>query len=147
MKGNKKFSDCANSFHKIKKKIMIKQITINEDICTCLAITPYQHNMHLYRAVASGGVGVGKGGSCPPPRPVEPDTTSLWMDLFSLNSAILIIVTCNGLPYSRSTYLMTSAENSISEPPNLKVFFYKARTFGTRDNAPPLEKTVPRPCL
>ena len=44
------------------------------------------------------------------------------------------------------TYLMTSAKNSISEPPNLKIFWgrirtprppYKALAFGTLDNAPP----------
>ena len=50
------------------------------------------------------------------------------MDLFSLDSVILIIVTCNCLPfsYSRSnfsdTYVMTSAESSVSEPPNLTIF-------------------------
>ena len=77
----------------------------------------------LTRAVASGG----QGGSCRP-GPVEPDKSSLWMDLFSLDSVILIIVTCNCLPfsYSRSnfsdTYVMTSAENSVSEPPNLTIF-------------------------
>ena len=40
---------------------------------------------------------------------------------------------------------MTSAENSVSEPPNLKIFRgriptdppYKASAFGTCDNAPP----------
>ena len=39
---------------------------------------------------------------------------------------------------------MTSAENSVSEPPNLKIFWgedtpkppYKVRHFSTRDNAP-----------
>ena len=44
---------------------------------------------------------------------------------------------------------MTSAENSISEPANLKIFQgedtptprYKARAFGSRDNAPLLQKT------
>ena len=42
------------------------------------------------------------------------------------------------------TYLMTSAENNVLEPPNLKILGggtarcpYKARAFGTRDNAPP----------
>ena len=47
---------------------------------------------------------------------------------------------------------MTSAENSISEPPNLKIFCwmippeppppppYKARTFGIRKNAPRYKK-------
>ena len=37
---------------------------------------------------------------------------------------------------------MTSAENSVSKHPNLKILQpppppYKARAFGTRDNAPP----------
>ena len=64
-----------------------------------------------------------------PRGPVEPDALSLLMDLpFYLDSVILIIVTCNCLPfsYSRSsfrTHFMTSAENSVSEPPNLKMFW------------------------
>ena len=45
---------------------------------------------------------------------------------------------------------MTSAENSISEPPNLKLFRgrtlpdppYKARAFGTRDNARRYKKPI-----
>ena len=46
--------------------------------------------------------GGGQGGSCPP-GPVEPDKSSLWMDLFSLDSVILVIVTCNNcLPFSYS---------------------------------------------
>ena len=62
-----------------------------------------------------------------PMGPVEPDTLSLWMDLFYLDSVILITVTCNCLPFSYSrpifrTHFMTSAENSASEPPNLKPF-------------------------
>ena len=65
----------------------------------------------------------GKGGSCPP-GPVERDTSSPGMELLSLDSDILIIVTCNCLPFSgsRSAYLMTSAVNSVSEPLNLKLF-------------------------
>ena len=80
-----------------------------------------------------------------PRGPVEPDTLSLWMDLLYLdsvnrsifrthfttsaeNSVILVIVTCNCLPFSywRSifrTHFMTSAENNFSEPPNLKIFW------------------------
>ena len=49
----------------------------------------------LRARVASGG---------DPPGPVEQDPSSLWMglwmDLFSLDSVILIIVTCNSLPFS-----------------------------------------------
>ena len=52
----------------------------------------------MFRAVASGGVG--KGGSYPPPQPVEPDKSSLWMNLFPLDSVILIVLTCNCLPFS-----------------------------------------------
>ena len=33
---------------------------------------------------------------------LRPDTSSLWMELFSLDSVILIIVTCNCLPFSGS---------------------------------------------
>ena len=42
-----------------------------------------------------------------PPGPVEPDKSSLWIedfhyskDLFSLDSVILIVVTCSCLPFS-----------------------------------------------
>ena len=36
-----------------------------------------------------------------PPGPVEPDRSSLWTHGFiSLNSVILIVVTCNCLPFS-----------------------------------------------
>ena len=42
------------------------------------------------------------------------------------------------------TYLKTSAENSVSEPPTLKIFsprsLYKVRAFSTRDNVLPLQK-------
>ena len=51
------------------------------------------------RAVASGGA---RGNSPPHPRPAEPDKSSLLIDLFSLGSVILIIVTCNCLPFSYS---------------------------------------------
>ena len=63
--------------------------------------------MYRCRAVASGVVGGGGRGGW--------DRSSLWMDLFSLDS-ILVIVTCNCLPFSYSrwffseTYLVTSAE-------------------------------------
>ena len=49
------------------------------------------------RAVASKGEQLP-----PPPGTVEPNTSSLWMDLFSLDSVILIMVTCNCLPFSYS---------------------------------------------
>ena len=67
-----------------------------------------------------------RGAAALPPGPVEPGTLSLWMDLFSLDSVIL------NFDYSDlqlfaififevdflETYLMTSAENSVLEPPN-----------------------------
>ena len=77
--------------------------------------------MYRCRAVASGVVGGGGRGGW--------DRSSLWMDLFSLDS-ILVIVTCNCLPFSYSrwffseTYLVTSAENNVLDPPNLKFFFF-----------------------
>ena len=44
---------------------------------------------------------------------------------------------------------MTSAENNVSQPPNLKIFWarppYKARVFGTRDIAKKLATTVASP--
>ena len=77
------------------------------------------------------------------------------MDLLSLDSVILIIVTCNNLLIAififkvdfSETYLMTSAENNISEPPNLSggkippEQTYKACPFGTLNNVPSLLKT------
>ena len=60
--------------------------------------------------------------SPPPPGPVDPDTASLWMDLFSLDSVIFIIVTCICLPFSEP-YLMTSAENSVLECTKLNIFW------------------------
>ena len=52
----------------------------------------------LYTLMWGGGGGGDKQGSCLL-WPVEPDTSSLWMDLFCLDSVILIIVTCNCLPH------------------------------------------------
>ena len=48
------------------------------------------------------------------------------------------------------TYLMTSAKNSVSEPQKFETFLgedtprppYKARAFGTRDNAPLITKNL-----
>ena len=51
-----------------------------------------------------------------PPGRVEPDISSLWMDLFSLDSVIFVI------DFS-DTYLMTNAENSVLELPNFKIFW------------------------
>ena len=45
----------------------------------------------LPRALASGG----QGGAAALPGPVEPHKSCLWMDLFSLDSVILIVVTCD----------------------------------------------------
>ena len=64
------------------------------------------------------------------------------MELFSLDSVILIIVTCNCLPFSGSRsifrrHLITSAKNSVSEPPNLKIFWRRT----PRD--PPTIRRVP----
>ena len=83
----------------------------------------------MLRAVASGGWGVGGQEGSYLPGPVEPDKSSLWMDLLSLEPVIFVKVTCNCLPFSylrpifSETYLMTSAENNVWEPPNLKMFW------------------------
>ena len=45
----------------------------------------------LYFIIFLGGGGKGAA----PPGPVELDKSSLWMDLFSLDSVFLVIVTCN----------------------------------------------------
>ena len=67
--------------------------------------------------------------------------------MFSLDSDILIIMTCNKLfgififkvDFSE-TDLMTSAENSVSEPPNLNIFWWRKTprppNKAPRDNAP-----------
>ena len=84
----------------------------------------------LCRATASGEGGA-QGGAAPP-GPVEQDTSSLWMGLFCLDSVILVIVTCNLLFATfifkvdiLETYLMTSAENGVSKPPNLNIFWVR----------------------
>ena len=70
-------------------------------------------------------------GPPPPPGPVEPGTLTFWMDLFSLDSVIfyfdysdfkLFAIFIFEVDFSW-TYLMTNAENSVSEPPNLKNFW------------------------
>ena len=70
-----------------------------------------------------------------PPGPVEPDKSSLWMDLFSLASVILIVVTCNRVPFSwPRNWLVHGRENSsqqsakslkFSPPHQLVVFLVK----------------------
>ena len=70
----------------------------------------------INRAVGSEG-GQGGKGAAALHGPVEPDKSSLLIDLFSLDSVILIIVTCNIVCHFiirgrfSETYLMTSAEN------------------------------------
>ena len=70
------------------------------------------------RAVAGEGEEGGHFTSPPPHAPgrVEPDISSLWMDLFSLDSLIFVV------DFS-DTYLMTNAENSVLELPNFKIFW------------------------
>ena len=102
------------------------------------------------RAVASGGT---RGGATPPPRPAEPDKSSLLIDLFSLGSVILIIVTCNCLPFSysgsifrrhiswhvlkvtfQSLLIWKISWGGYLQTPPYKA--PKAPAFGTRNNAP-----------
>ena len=65
----------------------------------------------------------------PPPGRVEPDISSLWMDLFSLDSVIFVV------DFS-DTYLMTNAENSVLELPNFKIFWGRIPPY-------PLTRLVP----
>ena len=83
------------------------------------------------RAVAGGGGGGGRGALYPPHAPgrVEPDVSSLWMDLFSLDSVIFVV------DFS-DTYLMTNAENSVLELPNFKIFWGRIPPY-------PLTRLVP----
>ena len=64
-----------------------------------------------------------------PPGRVEPDISSLWKDLFSLDSVIFVV------DFS-DTYLMTNAENSVLEPPNFKIFWGRIPPY-------PLTRLVP----
>ena len=57
-------------------------------------------------------------GAAAPPSPlghVEPDTSSLWMDLFSLDSVILIMVTCNCLPIHTRGRFFGDISHDISQ--------------------------------
>ena len=90
--------------------------------------------------------------SCPPPPgPVKPDTFKsvdrfafFRLNCFDYSDLQLFALFIFDVDFSK-TYLKTSAENSVSEPPNLKIFsprpLYKVRAFGTRDNALPLQNT------
>ena len=74
----------------------VQCIMVNE----CAKQEIASHEQKTSRTVASGTGGGGVKGAAapPPPGPVVPDTSSLWMDLFSLD--VLIIATCNCLPFS-----------------------------------------------
>ena len=72
------------------------------------------------------------------------------MDLFSLDSVILIMVTCNCLPFSYSRSIFRryiswqSAENSISEPPNLKIFWPRIPPLPLQDSFAIMPPPPPR---
>ena len=93
----------------------------------------------------------GNRGSCPPPPgPVKPDTFKsvdgfafFRLSCFDHSDLQLFALFIFDVDFSK-TYLKTSAENSVSEPPNLKIFsprsLYKVRAFSTRDNVLPFQK-------
>ena len=93
------------------------------------------HEMHV-RAVATR---VGGGGSCLPWICQARQIKSV--DGF-YNDLQLFAIFIFEVDFSE-THLMTSAGNSVSKPPNLKIFWgrippvplYKALAFGTRDNS------------
>ena len=86
----------------------------------------------------------------PSPGPVKPDTCKsvdrfafFRLSCFDHSDLQLFALFIFDVDFSK-TYPKTSAENSVSEPPNLKIFshrpLYKVRAFGTRDNALTLQK-------
>ena len=95
----------------------------------------------------------GNRGSClppPPPGPVKPDIFKsvdgfafFRLSCLDHSDLQLFALFIFDVDFSK-TYLKTSAENSVSEPPNLKIFpprsLYKVRAFITRDNVLPLQK-------
>ena len=73
-------------------------------ICKLLAVRVRQRS-YPSSSYQSPEPGLARGAATPPPPApgtVEPNTSSLLMDLFSLDSVILIMVTCNCLPFSYS---------------------------------------------
>ena len=72
------------------------------------------------------------GGELPPPSPgpVEPDKSSLPMDLFSLHSVIWLVVTCTCMPFSWprnngwSTVCANSKLKETKPPIEIDVYMY-----------------------
>ena len=109
--------------------------------CAWLAVDSF-----ISAAKLSGG----NGGSCPPSGPVKPDTFKsvdgfafFRLSCFDHRDLQLFALFIFDVNFSK-IYLKTSAENSVSEPPNLKIFsprpLYKVRAFSARDNVLPLQK-------
>ena len=115
--------------------------------CAWLAVDSF-----ISAAKLRGGGGGQRGAGAPPPPPgtVKPDTFKsvdgfafFRLSCFDHSDLQLFALFIFDVDFSK-TYLKTSAENSVSEPPNLKIFsprpLYKVRAFGTRDNVLPLQK-------
>ena len=85
---------------------------------------PWALMLHHYRSTICLPEPRGGGGQLPPGT-VEPDKSSLWMDLFPLDSVILIVVTCICFQFSRgriqtlppATRLVPSAVAIMPPPP------------------------------
>ena len=96
------------------------------------------------------GGGGGQRRTLPPPAPVKPDTFKsvggfafFRLSCFDHSDLQLFPLFIFDVDFLK-TSLKTSAENSVSEPPNLKLFsprpLYMVRVFSTRDNVLPLQK-------
>ena len=114
----------------------------------------------VFRAVANGGGGAR--GAAVPPGPVEPDgiksvdeVVFFRLSYCDYSDLQLFAIFMSEVDFSE-TCLMTSAEDSVSGPPNLNIFwgrwgrippdpFTKARAFGTRDNVPPPHPRYKKP--
>ena len=85
--------------------------------------------MGIRSSLSQWGLGGWLVGAAALPGPIESGTSSLWMDLFSLDSVSLIIVTCNIIVchfHIRGQYFRDishkKCQKSISEPQNFKAF-------------------------
>ena len=113
----------------------------SEPVCRFCNLQPVSNCIQMIGRVASRGTR-GAAGTPPPPGPVEPGKSSLWIDLSSLDSVILIIVTCSWIVchfhvrgrlfggISRSWQVMTIAFRNLQI---LKIFWGRIPRHQTPD--------------
>ena len=83
--------------------------------------------MGIRSSLSQWGLGGWLRGPAALPGPIESGTSSLWMDLYSLDSVSLIIVTCNVCHFHMQAQYFRDishkkCQKSISEPQNFKAF-------------------------